>query len=714
MSKKKVDQGIIKIKKELGYYWTENPAQHFSAHPITLRRLAGRVVRRSIREAKKVRLVAQAIDSAKTKKHKRPALRTRNLAFKTHKKSQVSVVIPVFNKKAYTLACLASLIENISDDIAYEVIIVDNASDDGTKEILENVSGLVYHRNDTNLGFVDGCNVGAKLAKSPYIVFLNNDTSVQKGWLEALLDSVERDGVGIVGSKLIYPNNKLQEAGGIIFNDASGYNYGRGELANDYRFNYVREVDYCSGASIIISKKLFTRLGGFDALYAPAYYEDTDLAFAVRKAGLRVLYQPESVLYHIEGGTAGTNLSSGFKKYQEINKVKFEKKWRNTLKKQHSPDDIYLARDRTADKLALIIDENLPHPDEDSGSVRMYRIVESLIKLGYKVTFFPYNTTRDDRYARPLQQMGVEVVYGHVPIGKFIRENGQYYDVVMLSRPRIASFFMDYCKVYCKGAQILYDTVDLHYLRLTRQADYENGHKKKQLLAESRKMELIEKHLMNQADKTLVVSTIEKELLTKDGVINVEILSNIHEIDERSYEYGYDSRKDLLFVGGYQHPPNIDAVKWFVSEIFPLVRQELPKVRVHIVGSRMPESLRTFLKGHDGVIVDGFVEDMAPLLRTTRVFVAPLRFGAGVKGKIGQAIEYGIPIVTTSIGAEGMYMKDDVSCKEADSAEDFASAIVALCSNKKTWDKVRLNAKTVLDKNFSKEKALKDLKNGLV
>lgn len=714
MGNKSNIKDIVRAKKELGYYWSENPAQYLSAHPLTMRRLAGKIVRRTVRETKRIRGVTRLSESIKAKKHQKILLRPRDISFRQVGSPEVSIVIPVYNKKSYTLACLASLMQNIGADVLYEVIVVDNASSDGTQTALEKIDGLIYHRNEKNLGFVGGCNEGAKKATAPYIVFLNNDTSVQKNWLESLLETIKQNGVGMVGSKLVYPNGKLQEAGGIIFNDASGYNYGRDGSTDDYRFNYVRDVDYCSGASIIIPRELFNKLGGFDELYSPAYYEDTDLSFAVRKAGLRVLYQPRSVLYHLEGGTSGTDVSSGFKKYQEINKVKFKKKWSKELKKQCDPDDVYMAKNRYGEKLALIIDENLPHTDEDSGSVRMFRIIESFTKLGYKVTFFPFNTTRKDKYAFPLQQMGVEVVYGNVPIGEFIRENGHHYDVVMLSRPRIASFFMDYCRVYCKLAQIIYDTVDLHYLRLSRQATYETGSRKKHLMAESQKMEIIEKHLMDQADKTLVVSTIEKDILIKQGVSNVEILSNIHEVDEASYAYGFDDRKDLLFVGGYQHPPNVDAIKWFASDIYPIVHKKNPDIKIHVVGSKMPETLRKYLSDRPGIVVHGFVEDLTPLLIKSRVFIAPLRYGAGVKGKIGQAIEYGIPIVTTSIGAEGMHLEDGASCREAESAEGFAKAILELHSNKATWNKLRKNAKNVLSNNFSKEKTVKDLRKILI
>ncbi|CAN5425673.1 hypothetical protein BH09PAT4_BH09PAT4_03100 [soil metagenome] len=710
MKKTQNYRDIIRTKKELGYYWAENPVRHLSLRPAAMKRLGVRVARKGIHEARKVKQVANVIDAAKPYVRRKKSIIPKKPVFQTHKTYEVSIVIPVYNKKAYTLACLSSLTANVGKHIRYEVVIIDNDSTDGTRAALAKIPGLAYKHNKKNMGFVDACNQGAKMAKGEYIVFLNNDTLVQKGWLESLLDTIVRDGVGIVGSKLVYPSNKLQEAGGIVFSDASGNNYGRDDSPEDYKYNYVRSVDYCSGASIIIRKNFFFELGGFDRLYAPAYYEDTDLSFATRKAGLQVLYQPKSVIYHVEGGTAGTDLSTGFKRFQAINKVKFEKKWAKELRKQQEPGEVYLGRDRSSDKLALIVDENIPKTDEDSGSVRMFRIIESLTRLGYKVTFFPYNTAYNQKYAEPLQQMGVEVVYGGIYFLDFIRENGHYYDVVMLSRPRIASFFMDYCRIFCKNAKIIYDTVDLHYLRLRRQAEYDGD--KKKLLAFAQKHELIEKHLIDEADVTLVVSDVEKDVLEKDGY-KVEILSNIHKIDESAYASGYSERKDILFVGGYGHPPNIDGIRWFANDIFPAIRKKLPDVNLNVVGSNMSDELRQELEHRPGVIVKGFVEDseLNSLLNSTRVFVAPLRYGAGVKGKIGQAIEHGVPVVSTSIGVEGMRLQTNDSCLVADKTDDFAKSVVDLYTSKELWTSTRSAAKIVLQDNFSPTKTETDLAN---
>lgn len=642
---------------------------------------------------------------------KNPKKTIQSLHFPTHTKPQVSIVIPVFNKFDLTCQCLRSIQDHVSDSVAYEVVVVDNNSTDQS-HLLSEVEGLVYIRNEENLGFVDGCNVGADKSKGEFLAFLNNDALVQPDWLESLLETLlNTPKAGLVGSKIIYPDGRLQEAGGIIFKDASGNNYGKNDHPDRYQYNYVRDVDYCSGASIILRKELFDQFGGFDTLYSPAYYEDTDLAFKVRDAGLRVLYQPDSVIYHIEGATAGTSTSGGFKKYQAINHEKFAKRWKKTLENSHfTTEELHLARDRSNEKMALIFDEHIPTPDQDSGSVRMYRMIESLQELGYKVTFFPNYTKKRPKYMRPLQQMGVEVVYGEVRGIDFIKQYGKFYDLVLLSRPRIGSYYIDACQAYCTSAKIIYDTVDLHYLRLGRQAGFSTSSEEKEYLLDmAKEHEILEKFLMSEADTTLVVSEAEVDLLNKDGFENVSVVSNIHELNADAYHSTFSDRKDLLFVGGFAHTPNVDAVKWFADEILPQVIAKDPDIKLHIVGSKLSQELHDYLAAKKNVIVDGFVEDLEPLLKSSRVFIAPLRYGAGVKGKIGQAIEYGIPIVSTSIGGEGMHLVDKKSYLQADTPEDFATAVVRLYNDEKLWTSLQSTARKSIDKHFSKEAAKKSL-----
>ena len=222
----------------------------------------------------------------------------------------VSIIIPVYNQFHCTYNCIKSII-NHTRGLNYEVIIADDVSTDKTREIENIVENVKVIHNKKNLGFLLNCNNAAKFAKGKYIHFLNNDTYVQRGWLSSLLELIENNPkIGLVGSKLVYPTGKLQEAGGIFWKDASAWNYGREKSPAAAEFNYVKEVDYISGASILISKSLWDEIGGFDTRFVPAYYEDSDLAFEVRKKGYTVVYQPESVVVHFEGMSNGVDTST--------------------------------------------------------------------------------------------------------------------------------------------------------------------------------------------------------------------------------------------------------------------------------------------------------------------------------------------------------------------------------------------------------------------
>jgi len=261
--------------------------------------------------------------------------------------TRASIIIPVYNNSIYTSKCLEQLKRTLPSDYVGEIIVVDDASTDDTSSLLrrwhEQDKRIKVVHNERNLGFIHSCNRGAEAATEDVLVFLNNDTLPQPGWLPPLLQVLRKNPrAGAVGGKLIYPDGTLQEAGGIIFKDGTGCNFGRNErFAGSPLFNFVREVDYCSGALLATPQALFIRLGGFDSYFAPAYYEDSDYCFRLRENGVQVYYQPESVIIHFEGISSGTSIHSGVKSYQEINRLKFIERWKEALKRQPKAPDVY-------------------------------------------------------------------------------------------------------------------------------------------------------------------------------------------------------------------------------------------------------------------------------------------------------------------------------------------------------------------------------------
>ncbi len=601
-----------------------------------------------------------------------------------------SIVVPVFNHFEHTLTCLRALAATADPSVPFEVIVVDDCSTDETRERLAGIGGIVVQRQAANGGFIAACNAGLARARGEFVVFLNNDTAVQPNWLSALLDTFERfPDTGLAGSKLVYPDGRLQEAGGIVFADASGWNYGRFEDPDDPRFNYVREVDYCSGASIALRRELLVELGGFDPLYAPAYYEDTDLAMRVRAHGLKVRYQPASVVVHFEGVSSGTDTGSGTKRFQPINQVKFLDRWRDTLRAFPMPgSDIALAREHRATRRILVIDACTPMPDHDAGSLRMWNILRLLIEDGAKVTFFSENLAHHGRYTEALQQLGVEALFHPFvhDIPAWLDAHGSVFDAVLVSRHGVATPLVPLLRESAPQASVIFDTVDLHFLREQRAAELEGG--RADLLRAAAQTRALELALVRSCDVTLVVSPFERDLLRSlVPQARVEVLATVHDIAGTGLPFA--ERNGLLFVGGFQHTPNIDAVEWLVGEIWPLVSAALPDVVLNIVGSRMPDALRAKCTAAGArVVVHGFVEDLEPLLFTSRLSLAPLRYGAGIKGKINEAMAHGLPVVATPLAVEGMHVADGESALVAANAQGFADAIARAHGDEALWSRL--------------------------
>jgi GT2 family glycosyltransferase/glycosyltransferase involved in cell wall biosynthesis/2-polyprenyl-3-methyl-5-hydroxy-6-metoxy-1,4-benzoquinol methylase len=628
----------------------------------------------------------------------------RPLSFPRFDKKDVTIIIPVYNQCGHTFRCLESVLEHTT--VPYEVSVVDNASDDDTAQMLGAMEGIRLIHNKENQGFVTACNQGSEDAEGKNYLFLNNDAEVTAGWLEAMLRPLDDKKVGIVGAKLVYPDGQLQEAGNIIWQDGMGWNYGRGGEPDLPQYSYLREVDYCSGACLLVRKDLWKELGGFDNRYAPAYYEDSDLCFAARQKGYKVIYQPEARVIHWEGISAGRDVDKGYKKYQQINRGKFIEKWQAVLGKDHfkGPDDLYLARERGFEKRVLILDHIVPTFDMDSGSLRMFNLIKIFMELGYKVIFWPKNRVYHERYTRELQRIGVEVFYGEIDFEKYLKSYGKYIDLIILSRPDVAFDYISAASTLT-NARIIYDTVDLHFLREERKAKIEG----KKIGSKIKTTELF---LANKADEILVVSSIEKEILEREGFKGkVSVISNVHSLELCNNTF--EDRAGLIFIGGFLHLPNEDGIVWFVKSILPSVIQRLPGIHLYIVGSHPTERVKSLASSD--VIVTGYVEDVGPYFEKARVFVCPLRYGAGVKGKIGQSMAYGLPVVTTSIGAEGMGITDGHHALIADDEESFAMAVIKLYQDPGLWEKLSLNSRTLIEQNYSPdavEQALRKLLEG--
>lgn len=643
------------------------------------------------------------------------------LKFERVENPMVSIVIPVYNQIHYTYACLLSILEH-TKDVSYEVIIADDVSTDATEHLSEYAEGLVICRNTSNQGFLRNCNNAARHARGKYIMFLNNDTQVTPGWLSSLVSLIESDStIGMVGSKLVYPDGRLQEAGGIIWSDGSGWNYGRLDDPDKPEYNYVKDVDYISGAAILLSNELWKQIGGFDTRFAPAYCEDSDLAFEVRKTGYRVVYQPLSKVIHFEGISNGTDVEgTGLKRYQAVNSKKLREKWAKEFAQQcenNGNPDPFRARERSRGKrIILVVDHYVPTYDKDAGSKTTWQYLKMFLKKGFVVKFLGDNFMNEEPYTTELQQMGIEVLYGpeyQVKIWDWLRDHGDDIDVAYLNRPHIASKYIDYI-LDNTDMKVIYYGHDLHFLRESREYQITGDLRTKE---DAEYWKSVELTLMSKAAVSYYPSCIERDAVREiDSTINVkDITAYVFDEFKSDIQEDFAKRRDLLFVGGFAHPPNADAVLWFAREIYPLIRSQMDALgeippQFIIVGSRVTEEIIALQQPDSGIVVKGFVseEELAQLYSACKVVVVPLRYGAGVKGKVVEAIYNGAPVVTTSIGAEGIPQLDEVLLVENE-PEAFANTVVQLYQDDDACRRMCQKTQSYIRRHFSIDAAWKTI-----
>lgn len=626
---------------------------------------------------------------------------------------KTSIVIPAFNNVCLTMTCIVALLETSANN-EFEILVGDDASTDATPTLIARIGGRVkLVRHDVNMGFLLNCNETAKQATGKYIVMLNNDTLPLPGWLDHLIEPFERDpSIGMTGSMLLNADGTLQEAGGIFWQDGSAWNFGRNQEPQLPEFNYAKEVDYISGASIALPTDLWRKLGGFDPAYSPAYCEDADMAFRVREQGLKVWYEPRSKIVHHEGRSHGKDVTSGIKAYQVTNQRKLAHRWAKVLERDHfeNAQNVITARDRSRSKpRILVIDHYVPQKDRDAGSRTMYTYMKLLVGAGFHVTFWPDNLYRDPEYTPELQSLGIEVLYfTHHLCPKFedwIAQHGPNLDYALLSRPHVASKYIDTLTTF-NDIKLLFYGVDLHFLRLETQYNLSPS-----------------PDLLKQIDitRTLELGICRRfDVVYYPGIEEVNYLRPLlpSAVALREFPiYVYDDNamlqadkmtsaipqihcRDILFVGGFNHSPNEDGILWFVAEIMPALRKLLPGVRLHIVGSNPPQSIHDVAA--NDIVVHGRVSDdrLDDLYKTMSAAIVPLRFGGGVKGKVIEPMAKGVPVVMTTIGAQGIDNANTCAFV-ADNPDAFAFQVTQCVNRRDEAQKKARNALEFIRRKYS-------------
>ncbi len=608
----------------------------------------------------------------------------------------VSVIVPCYGKLAVTLRCLESLLAERTYQrrslCRVELILLDDASPDGSGAVLETLDGLGpirVLRNEENLGFLRTCNRGAAVAEGEFLCFLNNDTVVTHGWLEELVDSFRLfPGTGLVGSMLLYPDGRLQEAGGIVWRDGSAWNYGRGSDPRSPEVRFARDVDYVSGASILVPTALFRELGGFDNRFVPAYYEDTDLAFQIRERGLRVIVQPSSRVIHFEGVSSGRDEEAGAKRHQVRNGQLFRRKWAERLA-THAPngENPLIERNRGRIGRLLVLELTTPTPDQDAGSLYIFNILMGLVQLGYDVSFIAVdNLLFMPEYSSALERLGVRVlVHPHLSsVAEHLELEGASYDGLLLARPQVAERCLEAIKRHAPHARLLYYTHDLHHLRMERQRALDPDVVSEAAIGA---MRLLEKEIVDVVDGVLYLSEAEQREAQERLAPRSRGYVLPPVVEAKPGPKGFGQRSGVVFIGGFGHPPNTDAVLWFAAEVMPRLRSSGAGIVFHVVGANPPEEVRA-LAGPD-VEIHGYLADLEPFLGDRRLAVAPLRYGAGVKGKMLTAMAAGLPVVATSVAAEGLALRHGVTFLKGDDPDGLAAAVLELHGSQSLWEELR-------------------------
>lgn len=621
----------------------------------------------------------------------------------------VSVVIPAHNKVEVTFYALCALLL-AHNSVSFEIILVDDGSTDETAEMEKWVSGIRVIHNEQPLRFIKACNIGVSEAKGTYVVLLNNDTEVTVGWLDALVDGFRRfEHVGAVGAKLLYPDGRLQDAGGIIWASGNPWNYGNGMNPWEPRFCYARQVDYLSGAALMTTKAIWDQVGGLSHYLEPMYFEDTDFSFKVREAGYKTYFIPSSVVYHFEGTTSGTDINKSHKKYQEINRPKFKHSWAKAFAR-HGEEGVKpdLEKDRGIAGRILFLDYGTPREDRDAGSYAANREIELVQSLGYKVTFLPQVFDYLGAYTDELTRNGVEVIASpfYRSAASFLAERAQEFDAVYITRYNVAADTVHLIREHSPKTRILLNIADLHFLRELRAALIENNQARMDIMRTIRQQEL---ETMRSVDLVLSYNETEHTVITTHTDGQVKVMTCPWVVRVPAEITPLSERKGLSFLGSFHHHPNVEGLQWFCRNVMPMIEEQHLKLTVY--GSGMDVDISDVTS--DWIEQVGYIKDVALAYQQHRVFIAPLLSGAGVKGKVVGALAYGIPTVLTPIAAEGIGLRHGYDCMIARNAEEWLAAITELYKNDELWQSISTTGRNYAASHFSFEAGKEKMKAAL-
>lgn len=607
------------------------------------------------------------------------------LKFNSKANPDVTILL-VFDKNVDDFSrCLRSIAAS-SEETNIELILIGDESTGNIRPYLDsNIEGAIRYHVPNQGELVTTLNRAIFAAKGEFFSIIQSSIFLKTDWLKELLLIISKDqGIGAVGGKVLSSDGLLDEAGNFVDGDLHLQKYGKWDFPNRPKYNFIREIECSEGSNTLFRKTDFAKIGGFDASLQPLTLAFCKFSLALRgDLNKRVVYTPlaEVVRSGLVNPDGGLDVSS-------LSLPDVEEK--NSNGRSLDPDNN--ARRLLTDKNVLFIDVGLPEPDRDSGSLRAFYLFKLLKELNYHVILVPRKGQANSPYHEDYIRMGIEVLYAFPGRKGMKRELSVLLpsiDLAWICRPQLNAEFEWIFEINPK-IKWIYDTIDLHFVRLAREAELSNS---KKLMRKSARFKKLEFSIATKADLTLTVTEDEKKMLEDQGVKNIAVIPNIHEPQQHDDYPGFLPRKGLLFIGSYHHPPNVDAVKWLVEGIMPIVWEKL-RIPVTLLGNAPGKEVKALES--ELVKVPGYVKDVEPFFTSHRVFVAPLRYGAGMKGKIGQSLTYNLPIVTTAIGAEGVGLTHGLDVLIADDKESFAQQIINVYQDEQLWRDLACNSEKVL------------------
>jgi len=562
-----------------------------------------------------------------------------DLKFERPLNPTVSIILVLYNKAELTYQCLKSIIKETSLD--YELIIIDNNSTDQTNDLMTKVEGVTYIKNEDNVGFLKACNQARQYVTGEYILLLNNDAVIKNGSLKAGIDAFSvSDDIGVVGGKILHLDGMMQEAGSIIWSDASCLGYGRREHPDYFKYTYKHEVDYVSGALFFTPVKLWDEMGGFDERLAPCYYEETDFCIRAAKRGLKIIMEPKCQVTHFEFGSS--SYSDYAVKQMQKNKLVIEDIHKDFLltKYEAKPENIELAANTSKRKTVLYMDDQIPFDMLGAGFPRAKDVIAEINKSA-DVIVYPFCDNSD---------WGDMSLYEGIMLLPFAEQEALEYiksvlakiDAVWVSRPHnmeklISRGWLSLFKE--NNIPVIYDAEALFSEREKLRCDLKG-------LEYDAEVEKNEFKLIDSADVVITVSDAEKKKITasvsKDAyVIGHPCLS--HKVKKEL------SSNEILFVGNLVgsslDSPNVDSIDYFLENYHGfLVKNNLQLVLVGKIDDDNASRWKL-----DNVIVKGCVDSLEESFENALCTIAPTRFAAGIPHKIHESLSWSTPVLASEL-----------------------------------------------------------------